>query len=394
MVENKKQKIAFVVQRYGLEVNGGAELECRQYAERLVNDYDVDVLTSKAVDYMTWEDFYNNDEESINGVTIKRFSVFHPRNIVEFNKVNAKLLSGQQLTNDEEQEWLIKQGPYVPELIEYIRANEKHYKAFIFCTYLYYPTVEGLKYVREKAIIVPTAHDEIYLKMRMYNSVFTKPRAIFYNTTQELEFIEKKYGNSSIPHEVGGVGIEVPENIDTVGFREKYNINGDYVIYVGRIDEGKGCKQLFQYFLEFKTRNNYNLKLLLLGKPVIPVPEHEDIISLGFVSDVDKFDAIAGAKCLIMPSAFESLSMVVLESLALGNPVIVNGNCDVLKGHCRKSNAGLYYMNYFEFEGTLNYMLKHSEQQKLMGDNGLAYVKEYYQWDLIVAKLKVLIEGI
>ena len=50
------KKIAIVVQRYGLEVNGGAELHARLLAEELNKSNLVEVFTTCALDYDLWED--------------------------------------------------------------------------------------------------------------------------------------------------------------------------------------------------------------------------------------------------------------------------------------------------------------------------------------------------
>ena len=386
------EKICFVVQRYGLEVNGGAELHCRQLAEHMQKLYDVDVLTTKAIDYMTWKDEYSVDEEDIQGIHVHRFSVAHPRDINEFNTINAQFMSGQ-LPVSRELEWVDKQGPAVPELIEYIRTHKDDYKAIIFFTYLYYPTVMGVKEAAEKAIVIPTAHDEPFLRMKIYDQVFKTPRAFFFNTAEEREMIHEKYRNENIPSALGGVGVEIPGDIQPQRFKDKYKLN-DYMVYVGRIDEGKNCDWLFKYFLEYKRRKNPQIQLVLMGKAVIPVPEDKDIISLGFVDDQDKFDGMAGARMLILPSEFESLSMVVLEAMNVYTPVLVNGKCPVLKGHCIKGNGSLYYNNYFEFEGAVNYILEHEDVVKHMVQNAKDYVNTNYQWESIVERLNQLIEQI
>ena len=79
----------------------------------------------------------------------------------------------------------------------------------------------------------------------------------------------------------------------------------------------------------------HGLDLVLIGSNVLPIPKHPRIRHLGFLSDEDKFDALAAADVLIMPSRFESLSMVALEAWALGKPVLANGHCDVLRGQVR-----------------------------------------------------------
>lgn len=388
-----KKKICFVVQRYGLEVNGGAELHCRQLAEHMLQKYEeVHVLTSKAIDYMTWKNEYLADEEVINGVIVHRFPVEKEREKKEFDAICRRFMTGK-IKPEEEQVWLEKQGPLVPKLLEYLQNNKDSYDAFIFFTYLYYPTALGVELVADKAIVIPTAHDEPFLKMKIYENVFLKPQKFFFNTEEERELIHQRYHNEHIPSELGGVGVDIPKVVDGNRFREKYGLT-NYMVYVGRIDEGKNCRQLFNYFLEYKRRNQNGIKLVLMGKPVIRIPKSQDIISLGFVDDQDKFDGIAGSQMLVLPSRFESLSMVVLEAMSVETPVIVNGECAVLRGHCIKSNGAFYYRNYFEFEGEVNYLMEHPDVVKTLKANAKRYVDGNYQWDVIVSRLSKMIETI
>lgn len=386
-----KPKICFVVQRYGLEVNGGAELHCRQLAEHLLPYCNVEVMTTKAIDYMTWQDEYTADEEVINGIKVRRFGVAHPRDIHKFNTINYEFEVSPYFSTEKEQLWIDAQGPYVPALTDYIEQHKEDYDVFVFFTYLYYQSVMGLPMVKEKAIMVPDAHDEPFLRMKIFDNVFMKPKAFFFNTYDEVRLVHKKYYNHYIRYEIGGAGVDVPEIVSGERFRTKYNLN-KYIIYVGRIDEGKNCSQLFRDFIEFKEKHPSDLKLVLMGKEVIKVPEHADIISLGFVSEEDKFDGIAGAHMLVLPSRFESLSIVVLEAFSLNVPVLVNGECEVLKSHCMLSNAGFYYKDTVEFEYMLDYLISHDALRKQMGKNGYEYVQKNYQWQVVIDKLYSLIQ--
>lgn len=388
------RKIAFVVQRYGLEVNGGAELECRQLAEHMNENYEVEILTTKAVDYVTWKDEYTQNRETVNGVLVRRFSVKEPRNNKEFNRLSEKVLQGKS-TKEEEELWMKKQGPYSVELVEYIKEHKEDYDVFVFFTYLYYTTYFGIQEVYDKSILIPTAHDETPIYLNIFRQMFQLPRGIFYQTKEEKEFVEKKFQVKSIPNNdgYGGVGVEVPTDISAEAFRQKYGLE-KFVIYIGRIDEHKGCKDLFTYFKEYKKRNGGDLKLVLMGKEIIRVPDTKDIISLGFVSDEDKFNGLAACEFLVLPSQFESLSMVVLEAMKIGKPVLVNGKCEVVKGHCVRSNGGLYYQNFYEFEGCMDYLMNHADICKKMGKNGQTYVAENYQWDVIIKRLSDLVEEI
>lgn len=387
----KKRKVAIVNQRYGLEVNGGSEYHARVLAEHLTKEYDIEVLTTCAKDYDTWENYYEEGIDVVNGITVRRFRNDKSRDLKRFKWFDRMRKYLPCLSRKMEKKWVEEQGPYCPECIQYIERCSAEYEIFIFITYLYYLTAMGLEKVADKSILIPTAHDEPFLKMKLYKELFSLPRGYFFNTEEEMELIYKKFGTRNIPSKIGGVGIEVPDKTDGNGFREKYQLE-KYILYVGRIDYGKNCQQLFEYFCRYKEKKRGNLKLVLMGKEMIDVPKRDDILSLGFVSEEEKYNGMSSAEFLVLPSLYESLSIVVLDSMKLEVPVIVNGKSTVLKAHCQKSNGGLYYENYEEFEKAVDFLLLNREERKQMGKNGRKYVDAYYQWDVILDKLNELID--
>lgn len=388
-----KKKILFVVQRYGLEVNGGSEAYCRQVAEKLSEIYDVSVLTTCAEDYVTWENKYNEGIEVINNVTVIRKKVKKPRNQKEFFKIMEKL------NNEKEdiklgKEWEKAQGPYSPDLIKFLEENKDNFNSFIFMTYLYYSTYFGIKIVPEKSILIPTAHDEPTIYYKIFEETFTIPKVILYLTEAEKRFVQNKFENKNIYSDVIGVGIDINENVPDMNLEEIFGIKDEYVVYIGRIDESKGCKEMFEYFLEYKKIYNSNLKLVLAGKSAMEIPKNKDIVTLGFVSEDEKVNLIRKSKLLILPSKFESLSLSTLEAMYLKVPVLLNGQCEVLKQHAVLSNGGLYYENKWEFVEALNFIANHPEIMKKMGENGIKYVENNYKWDVVMKKLKKAIEFI
>ena len=384
-------KLGFVVQRCGLEVNGGAELHCRQVAEHMSKYFDVEVVTTCAIDYMTWENEYSHGKGVLNGLIIWRFPVDYPRDISKFNKFSEKVF-GKHHTKEEEIKWMKLQGPYSTKLFEFIEKNKEKYDYFIFFTYLYCTTFFGLPLVKDKAILVPTAHDEPPIYLKIFKELFSLPKAIIYNTEEEKRFVNSKFKNAHILSDVAGVGIDTPKGIQPANFREKYDVHDNFIIYIGRIDESKGCKELFDYFLRYKKETKSDIKLVLLGKPVMKIPKHEDIIPLGFVSEEDKFTGIGASELLIMPSIYESLSMVLMEAWMCKKAVLVNGQCEVLKGHCLRSNAGLYYANYEEFKECLDLLLSNGELRERMGENGKKYLRASYSWEKVEEKYLRLLE--
>lgn len=388
-----KKKILFVVQRYGLEVNGGAELHCRQLAERLKDEYGVSVLTTCAIDYVTWKNEYKEGIEYINGVKVIRKKVDFERNQKEFNKISAKLNNEKDNINLGI-EWQKAQGPHSSELIKYLKAHKDDYNVIIFLTYLYYTTYFGLQVAPEKSILIPTAHDEPPIYYGIFNETFNLPRAILYSTTTERDFVNKRFKNNYIESDIVGLGVDINENTQDIDLEKTFGIKDDFVIYVGRIDESKGCKEMFEYFLEYKKYYNNNLKLVLAGKSAMEIPKNKDIVALGFVSEEEKVSLIKKSKLLILPSKFESLSLSTLEAMYCSKPVLLNGECEVLKDHAILSNGGLYYENKWEFIETLNFMIRHPEIMKKMGKNGIKYVNKNYKWDIVIKKLEKAVEFI
>jgi len=382
-------RIAFVVQRYGLEVSGGAELLCRQVVEHLASELEIEVLTTCAQDYVTWENTYPTGLDVVNGVPVRRFSTTRTRER-NFGVRSAWIFSHPHTLQDEI-EWLYAQGPVSPDFLCYLAEHHLDYDAFVFFTYIYYPTALGLRLVADRALLVPTAHDEPPVYLDVYKAMFHAPRAIFYNTIEEKQFLQDLFDIEHIPGEVTGVGVDVPACSDAQLFRQRYNVNSPYVVYVGRISPSKSCDTLIDYFIRYKTAHPGPLTLVLVGCVEIPIPRRSDIVAVGFVPDEDKFNAIAGADLFLLPSKFESLSIVFLESLAMGTPVLCDGASAVLRGHCRRSNAALYYHNYPGFESSLELLLDSPRLGQAMGRNGKQYVERFYTWDQVVKKYRRLL---
>lgn len=381
-------KIAIVNQRYGLEVNGGSEYYTRRIAEKISKNHDVEIITTKALDYNTWKNHYTQNEEIINGIKVKRFPVRFKRKKVwqkivgvflRFKIFNCKILGKL---------WVILQGPYTPKLTEYIKANRDNYDVFIFVTYLYYPTVFGIKEVADKAIFVPTAHDEPYIYFEIFKETFNCPKAIMFLTEEEKKFVTEKFEIKNICQETVGIGIELPNE----KLENRYEKNKQYLVYVGRVDVDKGCREMIEYF-KILNKKYPELELIIVGKQYMEIERNAGIHYLGFLSEEDKNSIIKGAKALWIPSSHESLSIVALEAMSLSVPIIVNKECEVLNGHCIKSQAGLAYFNYDEFEEAIELLQDVDFYNKLCA-NGKKYVNKLYSWKFVMQKWEILIEEV
>lgn len=378
-------KLAIVVQRYGQAINGGAELHARYVAERLSRHATVEVLTTCASDYVTWKDELPAGVESVNGVQVRRFRVRQERDPLVFGR-HSDIVFRRQHSLDDELRWLDAEGPDSPDLIRYLSRHASQYDYCIIFSYRYHHAYHAVRAVPTKAILVPTAERDPAIGLAMFGPIFRGVRALMYNSPEERAMIQQIARNEHVPSVVVGVGSEIPGTAQPQRFRQKFGIRGPFAVYVGRIDENKGCKELFDYFSTYLSEGVGRLSLVLIGNSILPVPQHPRIRHLGFLEDADKFDAIAAADLLIMPSYFESLSMVALEAWALGRPVVANGRCDVLRGQCVRSNAGLYYDNRQEFVETLRALERTKWLNVTLGRNGRQFYKDHYDWPVIERK--------
>jgi hypothetical protein len=210
-------KLAFVVQRYGLEINGGAELHCRWVVEHLKKYFDVEVLTTRAYDYITWKNHYPEGEEVINGIPVKRFSVTRSRIPERFGRIQNRILENEHSLEDE-LNWLEEEGPLSPALIEHIQNHRDDYDYFFFFSYRYYHSYWGINALPHKSILVPTAERDPIIHLRIFKELFRKPRAFIYNSVEERNMINTLSRNENIPGDVVGVGTEIPEEYSSEKF--------------------------------------------------------------------------------------------------------------------------------------------------------------------------------
>lgn len=411
-----KEKVAFVVIRYGQDMNGGAEQHCRMLAERLVSDYDVEVLTTCVKDYVKGTNELPEGEEWCGDVLVRRFPVapIRPDLHKEYEraakvsrrlrkhlyqlgllKFIASIYPVWTYNAETEHKYMQSHPLYSPALVSYIQCYKEEYKAIIPITMVYPPVYYASLYATERVILIPTMHYEGSTFRSIQTDVFTKVAYIGFNTTAEQKLAKKIFGYRMSTHGIISVGIENSVDADWRTTQIKYNLPEEYLLFVGRIDKGK-LDHIIQYYLDYKKRySDSKLKLVLVGGLFSEPCTHPDIYYTGFVSEAEKYSIIQHAKVFVNPSKFESLSLILLEGMSRGKAMLVNGKCAVLKEHCIKSGgAAFYYKGKRDFISKLHYIEDSDELRTAMGRKGKEYVAENYDWEMIMNRLKKVIESI
>ena len=387
-------RLLFVVQRYGVEVAGGAEAACRELAWRLAaRGHAVEVVTSCATSYVDWANAYPEGDETIDGVLVHRLPVARPREDRFFGPLNGRAVWGSKPNPLFLQaEWMRFQGPDVPGLVPWLQERAAGFDVVIFVTYLYATTWAGLPVAAGAAptILLPAAHDEPPFWLQLFDLLLRMPTAYAFLTEEEEALVSRR-SRVVRPSSIIGLGVDLDAEGDGARFRAEFGV-GDrpYLLYVGRLDPGKGSDELYDYFTTYKARNPGDLALVVVGEPVKPLAPHPDVFTTGFVPEQTKVDAIAGCLALVMPSYFESFSLVLAEAWAQSKPALVNGRCDVLVGQAQRSSGAVPYEGFAEFEAAVDLLVEHPDLQGDLGVRGRAYVERRYHWDTVLKHMEHL----
>ena len=385
-------KLACVIHRFGADIAGGSESHCRVVAEHLASAHDVTILTTCAKDHVTWKNYYPRGESQVGPLRVVRFPVARPRDLHRFMDI-SDLVFADRATPAEQEQWFRENGPDTPELLDHLRQHGGDYDRLLFWSYRYYHSYFGLPLVATRAVLVPTAEEDPLIRVDALDQLFALPAGYLYLTPEEADLVGAR-APARTPSAIIGCGLDPVARPPDLSRLADLGIEDPFVLYLGRIDPNKGCDTLMRNFVRYVGLGR-RIQLVMAGPASMEVPDHASIRALGFVDDHVREALLARAQVLLMPSPFESLSMVLLEAWNHGVPVLVNARCRVTRGQTTRANGGLYYRNAAEFEAALDYLLAHDDSRQRLGAQGLAYVDREYRWPAVMAKLEALLsEGV
>ncbi len=389
-------KIACVVHRFGAEIAGGSEAHCRQVAERLASTHSVTILTTCAKDHITWRNEYAPGDSRLGALRVRRFPVVRQRSLLRFKQSSDIAFSGSAST-EEQETWFRENGPDSPALVDEIRERGGEYDRVLFWAFRYAPVYFGLPAVADRAILVPTAEDDPVIRMDVVARFLARPAGYIFLTPEEQVLVERHIPGLPPPSVVVGSGLDPvarasSESVSAV--LGPLGVTEPFMLYLGRIDPNKGCEMLLRHFIRYAEERSTGLRLVMAGPANMPVPDHRLVKRVGFVDDVAREALLSRAAMLVVPSRFESLSLVLLEGWNHGLGAIVNGHCLVLRGQALRANGALYYLNYDEFARAVDYFTEHPDVGRQLGAQGLDYVNREYRWPRVMARIEELLQQV
>ncbi|PYR19427.1 MAG: hexosyltransferase [Acidobacteria bacterium] len=382
-------KLACVIHRFGDEIAGGSENHCRLIAEHLAATHDVTILTTCARDHVGWENYYPAGESRLGPLTVLRFPVARQRNIHRFIDISDIVFSGRA-TPSEEEDWFRENGPVTPDLLDNLDRHSGDYDRVLFWSYRYFNSYFGLPLAADRAVLVPTAEEDPAIHISLLADYFARPAGFLFLTPEEQQLVGCRVPGTT-PSAVIGCGIDPPPDAADVSRLEALDLADPFVLYLGRIDPNKGCRTLLEHFARYAAAGG-TAQLVMAGPANMPVPDAPWIRRLGFVDAAVRDALLARARVLLMPSPFESLSMVLLEAWNRAVPALVNARCAVLRGQVLRADGGLYYRTAAEFVAALTCLLDDPGIATQFGRQGFAYVDREYRWPTVMGKVEALLK--
>ncbi len=384
-------KLACVIHRFGADLAGGSEGHCRLVAEHLAPAHDVTILTTCARDHITWRNHYPAGETREGRLRVVRFPVARERDLHRFLELND-LIAADRASPDQQVQWFRENGPDAPELLAHLKREGAGYDRVLFWSYRYADTYFGLPLVADRAVLVPTAEEDPLIHVDALDRFFALPKGLLFLTPEEETLVGARKP-AGVPSAIIGSGLDPAPASVTESRLDALDLGDPFVLYLGRIDPNKGCRTLIRHFLRY-AESGRPVQLVMAGPASMDILDHPRIRTLGFVDKDLREALLRKARVLMMPSPYESLSMVLLEAWNHAVPALVNARCKVLRGQVERADGGLHYGNAVEFIAALDYLLDHPETARQLGRQGLGYVEREYRWPIVIDRIEALLSAV
>jgi glycosyltransferase involved in cell wall biosynthesis len=374
-------------------VVGGSEAVSAEVAAGLASrGWEVEVLTTCAVDHYTWENSLPEGPSEEDGLLVRRFPTVRGLSRVG-DRAQDLIERGIVPSLDEQISWIGLRFR-VPDLFHHLLQHGHEFDAVVFSPYLFWTTAVCLRAAPDRAVVIPCLHDETYARLDLFRPVLADPAAVWFLSEPEHD-LAHRLGAVADHHVVTGAGVHVPVSYDPDGFRERHGIRRPFVLYAGRRESGKGWDWLVDAF-GLAVKAGIELDLVTIGVGPVEVPHDLTgrIIDVGFVSPAERDNAFAAAAAYIQPSLMESFSRSVMEAWLAGTPVLATAHGEVVAWHCARSGGGMLFAEASELVEQLRVVADSPAEARSMAERGRDYVLTQYSWDAVLDRMEASLRGL
>jgi glycosyltransferase involved in cell wall biosynthesis len=418
-------KFAFISPRYGADITSGADHACRLIAEQLCQRHDVDVLTTCARDARHPRGDYTEGTDRVRGVVVRRFAVSQTHQGQELRPVTDRLLDGPR-TRADELDWVRRLGPWSPGLLDYLKRQHRIYDALVFFSLWHPTTVHGVQIAPDRSVLFPHLQLRPALRFGLWEEVLSTPRALGFLSATERRLARAYVRVTPEFEETVGIGVDPPPHqsyprhqqdpADTlvadaegtrvlpgddegehiylegrgIPFRRRHRLYGRFALYGGRIEPENGSEEMLEYFDSYAAADG-DTTLVLMGARMMKTPDERYFQLPGVLPDRERMVAYEAADITIAPAADDLIAQSLLESFAVGTPVLASARNEAAVEHCRRANAGLYYANRDEFVEAMRLLFTNTRLRERLAANGRDYALQNYRWEAVLGRFDRLI---
>ena len=415
-------RFAFITPRYGADISTGAEHACRLLAQRVSERHDVEVLTTCAANPRTWKNEYAEGADRIRGVLVRRFAVSQLHDANAFAHFSHRVFTTPHSRADE-LEWARRLGPWAPGLTEHLSRQQRSYDVLVFFSLLNPTTVHGLPIAPDRSVVFPYLQLHPSLRFRLAADLLLSARGVGYFSAAERRLAHEYLRVSPHAEELIGIGIDPPPQqtyprhqqdpadalvadddlgadpaaveesyLQTRGvpFRRRHRLYGTFALYGGRIGSDNGSEEMLEYFDTY-AQAEPDATLVLMGIKMLRLGDEPYVRMPGVLPDRERMVAYEAADVTIAPASDDLLAQPLLESMAVGTPVLASAANAAAVEHCRRAGGGLYYANRDEFAEALRMIMTNEKLRDSLGDSGRRYVQQHYRWDSVLGRFDRLV---
>lgn len=369
---------------------GGAEALCRATAHALAARGEaVEVYTTTARDYLSWEGWFAEGSEMDGPVTVHRFAA-EPADPAANARLGARLALGDG-DDAAERAWARAQGPVAPGMLRALADARRRHEALVLWTYLYGTTQLAMPLAPERSVLVPLAHDEPMLRFGLSRGLTRMAAGLAFMTPEERRLVAELHGTGGDgrPEAIVGAGIDPAPPGDPARARAARDLPRRYALYLGRVDPAKGIDALVRAHGRYRAAGG-PLGLVLAGRPTVEMRLPDWVRTTGFVDERARADLMAGAELVVLPSPHESLSLVALEAWSARRPTLANARSEVLAGQTARSGGGLLYLDDLSYARQVARLASDPALGEALAARGERWSRDW-TWDACARRWRALL---
>jgi glycosyltransferase involved in cell wall biosynthesis len=183
--------------------------------------------------------------------------------------------------------------------------------------------------------------------------------------------------------------------------KEKYGIRGEFLLYVGAVDQHKNIDGLINAFSRIKSKDIFlvmagvqlDRKYVQFIHQLLEEKKLKNRVRiLGYIPQEDLTGLYNMAKIVVSVSFYEGFGLPVLEAMSCGRPVIASNNTSMgeILGSC---GISVNPYNIDEIAEGINTLLSDEKLRNIFSRNGLERSREF-SWNKVAGETLSLYEDL